>query len=169
MTSGVVGRLVSIAGLALTASACGESGPSMPVPETEVLSVIPAGGAAGVDPSAPITITFSHPMRPGMEMYVALHEGSVAGPPVPGTATWSADRTVLTFTPGAPLKAATTYVLHLGGGMLDANGRPIDYGACPALGGQPVSGPMNGGGMMGPGWRNHGDSSYGMTFEFTTA
>jgi hypothetical protein len=58
--------------------------------------------------------------------------------------------------------------------MMDANRAPIDYGHCPALGGQNVTGAMMGsGGMMGDGemgprWRGH-TGGYGMEFVFTTA
>lgn len=155
---------------------------------TVVQSVIPSGGATGVDPAAPITITFSHPMMAGMEMRVVLHEGSVTGATVAGTSAWSTDRTRLTFTPSAPLKAQTTYALHFSPDLEDANGATIDWSACAGrVGGSAVpgssfsgsSGGMMGGGgmgsgmgpgMMGSGWQpGSGTWGYGMVITFTTA
>ena len=148
---------------------------------TALVSVTPKGSATGIDPSAPIVVAFSHAMYAGMEMYVSLHEGDVTGPTVAGTATWSTGRDTLTFTPSAPLKAATQYTLHVGGGMKDASGNVIDmtqYGSM--MGGQwATSSMMTGGGMMGgggpmsgqemgPGWAGT-NGMYGMVFSFTTS
>ena len=113
-------------------------------------------------------------MASGMEMYVSLHEGDVTGPTIPGAMTWSGDRTTLTFTPAAPLKSATAYTLHIGGGMKDADGNPIDMTSQGMMGGQWASGSMmNGGGMMsgqeiGAGWQGS-NGMYGMVFTFRTA
>ena len=151
-----------------------------------VKSVVPAGGAVGVDPAAPITVAFSHPMMQGMEALVMLHEGSVTGPAVAGTATWSSDRTELTFTPAAPLKAQTTYVLHLSPDLKDRDSATVNYGACAgAVGGTAATAGMFGGGgmmgggtsgggmgpgMMGSGWQpGTGTWGYGMLVPFTTA
>jgi Bacterial Ig-like domain len=148
------------------------TGPSSPA--TALVSVTPTGGATSVPPSAPIVITFSHAMGSGMEMYVSLHDGDVTGPTVPCVANWSSDRMTLTFTPSAPLKSATAYALHVGGGMKDADGNPIDMTVHGMMGGQWASGSMmNGGGMMGgqemgPGWMGS-NGMYGLAFRFTTA
>lgn len=155
---------------------------------TVVQSVIPSGGATGVDPAAPVTSTFSHPMMAGMEMRVVLHEGSVSGPTVAGASAWSADRTQLTFTPSAPLKGQTTYVLHFSPDLEDATGAAIDWPACAGrVGGSAVSGssfgasgsgmmgdggmgPGMGPGMMGSGWQpGSGTWGYGMVVSFATA
>lgn len=147
---------------------------------TVVLSVTPASNATGISPSSPITITFSHPMMVGMELLVALHEGTIAGPLVEGSFSWSPDRTSLTFVPTENLKPATTYVLHLSPNLKDDTGRGIGFAACAErVGGQSVSPGMmtggrmgggNGAGMMGPGWQaGTGTWGYGMTFTFTTA
>jgi hypothetical protein len=170
--------LAALAALILAACA---GDPTTPAPVTSIVSVVPVGGATNVDPAAPVAITFSHPMQAGMEQYAALHEGSLAGPVVAGTWSWSADRTQLTFAPDQPLRSRTTYVLHVGGGMRDAMGGGIDYEHCLAEhGGEWATdamlghGPGMGGGMMGdatmmgPGWR-HANGTYGMVFTFTTA
>jgi hypothetical protein len=174
-------RGIAVVG-AFVAGAC-SGGPTDPVVDTDstvVLSVVPPGNATGVSPSSPVTITFSHPMMAGMELLVMLHEGTVVGPVVAGTASWSPDRTSLTFVPTENLKPGTTYVLHLSPNLRDATGGGIGYAACAGnLGGQSVppgmmtGGRMGGGngyGMMGPGWQaGTGTWGYGMTFTFTTA
>lgn len=178
-------RSVQLIVATLAATACGRmssvDGPTAGPDSPAVLAVLPAAGAQSIDPSAPIVITFSRPMMAGMEASVVLHEGTVAGSPVAGTAVWSGDRTMLTFTPGAPLKPRTTYVLHMSPGLLGQNGQAINLRSCTALGGQTVTagmmgtsatgGMMNGtwgSGMMGNGWRA-GDGTFGMYFTFTTS
>ena len=158
----------------LVLSGCNED-PTGPLLSARVVSIVPSGGATGVDPNAPIVVTFDHAIRPGMEQFAALHQGDVRGPLVAGSWTWSEDRMTLTFTPAQPLAAQTEYTLHLGGGMRAADGGYVDYGPCAAeydgqwateqmMGG----GMMGGGSMMGSGWR-HPNGSYGMVFTFTTA
>lgn len=170
-----VGGAIVVAACSGSSTGLGGDG-DLPV----VLSVIPASNATGVSTSSPIIITFSHPMMAGMELLVTLHEGTIVGPPVPGSFSWSSDRTSLTFAPTGNLKAATTYVLHLSPNLRDTTGRGIDFAACAQrVGGQSVPrGMMNGGmmgggygpGMMGPGWQaGSGTWGYGMSFTFTTA
>ncbi len=167
-------RLLTFAAASLALGACGD--PVAPALTARVVSVVPSGGAVGVDPSGPIVVTFSHPMRSGMEQYVALHYGDVNGPIVAGTWVWSADWSTLTFTPAQSLQAQTQYTLHLGGGMRATDGGFVDYGPCVGqYGGQWATqemmgggGRMMGGGMMGTGWR-HPNGTYGMVFSFTTA
>ena len=141
-----------------------------------VKSVIPTGGATGVDPTAPITVTFSHAMMQGMEMLVVLHEGTVTGAEVAGTSAWSSDRTRLTFTPAAALKPKTSYVLHLSPNLKDSTGATVDWLACAGgVGGTAANAGMFGGGgrgdgMMGSGWQpSSGTWGYGMLVTFTTA
>lgn len=112
-------------------------------------------------------------MNPTMSEYADLHEGTVGGPTVEGTWTWSANDTKLTFTAAGPLEPATTCAIHLGGRMHDAEGRPVDlqqHGG--QMGGQwATSGMMAGGsgaGHTGDGWRHPSNGSYGMVFLFTT-
>ena len=160
-----------LAAWALAAMACAD-GPTAPAVTARVVALVPTGGATGVNPAAPIVVTFSHGMQSGMEQYVALHEGGVDGPVVPMTCGWSSDRTTLTCTPQSPLAPATRYTLHLGGGMRDQTGGGLDYEQCIAQhDGQWATAGMMGMGdssMMGPGWR-HANGSYGMVFTFTTA
>jgi hypothetical protein len=140
-----------------------------------LMSVSPAGGATGIAVGSPIAFRFSGAMGAGMEQYVDLHMGDLSGAEVGMSCAWSADRTVLTCTPGSPLVPHTPYALHLGGGMMSAGGMALDYSAGLGMGGQWIMGGMmtgtHGGmgwGMMGSGWRNT-NGSYGLVFAFTTA
>lgn len=139
------------------------------------MSMSPAGGDMGVSTGASVTFRWDTPMGVGMEQFVDLHQGSLGGPTVPMGCIWSADQTQLTCTPTAPLRPGTRYVVHVGGGMMDANGQPIDIGQYgPGFGGQWIMGGMMGGfhagtpwGGLGAGWR-HSNGSFGMWFSFTT-
>jgi len=163
--------------LASAAVACNGNDPTSPGGETVLEAVTPPAGASDVDPSGTMTMRLSGPMASGMEQYMDLHEGSIGGRVVPMTCALSADRRTLTCTPDQPLKPGTTYTIHIGAGMMDGTGRPVEaetHGM--AMGGEPVTGAMMGGmhggqaaGMMGPGWRHQGDEHLGMAFTFETA
>lgn len=138
-----------------------------------VLSVTPPGDATGVSTTTTVTIRFSQRMGAGMEQFVDMHRGDLTGPVVPMSCGWSGDRSTLTCSPDAALRAGTRYTIHVGAGMMGANGLPLDLNQMP-MGGQWAYSSMMGshGGMswnmMGPGW--HGSNgSYGMLFMFTTA
>lgn len=144
-----------------------------------LLSVAPQGGSVGVDPDASVVVTFDHAIMASMTAYAALHEGPVTGPEVAGAWSLSADGRVLTFTPAQALKQATSYTIHLGGGMEGEHGESMDFETHGAMhmGGQWATGGMMSGGMsgmdgshphMGGGW-SHPNGTYGMTFTFTTA
>jgi len=119
---------------------------------------------------------FSGPMAAGMEQYMDLHVGAgVAGSTVPMNCVWSTDLTRLTCTPGSPLQPHSEYTIHVGAGMMDADGHPMDMGPDgQAMGGSWIpSGGMMGGmhdgqpmGMMGAGWTSGG--TIGMEFVFAT-
>ena len=180
--------LATMAGILMVVSGCEDDAMAPVEEETALLSVLPQGGATGVDPTGPVVIEFSHPMMSGMEEYADVHEGDVEGPLVEGSWSWNDDFTTLTFTPSAPLKSQTLYVIHIGGGMTDENGQHINYGMFgTGMGGQWMTQQMHqggqhgsgsgqggmGGGMggtgMGAGWTHPGNGSYGMVFSFTTA
>jgi hypothetical protein len=93
-----------------------------------------------------MTISFSRPMPSRMGDYVALHLGTLTGLTVAGTVSWSPDGMRMTFVPDAPLAGHSGYTLHVGGGMLDDDDRPVDYSRCPLFGGTSVTGGMMGGG-----------------------
>ena len=159
-----------LAALSACAADSHMAGPAMSG-QVALQSVSPASGATGVSLTMPMTMRFSGAMGRGMESYVLMHEGTLTGPVVTGRWAWSADRRTLTFTADAPLRARTTYLIHMGGGMRAADGALLDYGSCAGLGGQSVSAGMmagGGSGMMGSGWQGS-DGGYGMIFTFTTA
>jgi hypothetical protein len=171
---------VALFGLAL--AACGEGPAAVPAQNAQLANVIPAGGSTGVDPSSPIVVEFTHGMMAGMEGYIALHQGTVAGPTVAGTWAWNATRTRATFTPAAALAGAAPYLVHIGGRMMDLGGNVVGFeDHAEHHGGQwATSSMMNtammGAGMgmgsgheamMGEGWQ-HANGSWGMIFPFTT-
>jgi len=170
------------------AAGCSDDATTPQMEESALLSVIPQGGTTGVDPNGPLIIEFTHPMQPGMEEFADVHEGGVEGPLVAGSWSWNTDFTKLTFTPASSLKNLTQYVVHIGGGMVDEDGNPINYGLHGLgmggqwmtqqmhqggqhgySGGQGGMGGMGGGTGMGEGWTHPTNGSYGMVFIFTTA
>lgn len=183
----MVPRAMSIAVLAAgVLAACGggpdhmtnasPSGPGMMgTTGAAFLAVVPQGGMTGISTTTPLSFRFGGSMAPGMEQYFDLHMGGIDGPVVPMSCGWSADRTTLTCHPEAPLQPRTSYTIHMGGGITDANGRHVGYDVYgPMMGGQWIGGGTmtgtHGGmgwGMMGTSWR-HANGSYGMVFSFTT-
>jgi Bacterial Ig-like domain len=162
---------LGLAVLAAVASGCSDS----TGPATGTLTTVsPAPAAVAVPPSTDVTLTFGQPMMTGMEQYLDLHQGGIAGPTVPMTCAWNPARTMLTCTPSSPLAAGTQYTIHVGAGMTDDQGHMMDMADWTTMGGQWATGGMMGGthagqpvGMMGAGWKH--DSYYGMLFAFTTA
>jgi hypothetical protein len=175
---------LGLASTLLVVSACSDE-PTAPGGDepAALLSVQPSPGSTDVTVGSSVVVTFDHAIADGMEEYAALHEGDVTGPGVPGMWLISDDATTLTFTPDEPLKPATTYVIHVGGGMMDDHGNVVDledHGL--AMGGQWATESMMTGGMgpgmmgggepgqhMGEGWQHPANGSYGMVFTFTTA
>jgi hypothetical protein len=112
-----------------------------------------------------------------MEQYVDLHQGDLSGPLVPMECDWSGDVTTLTCTPHAALRSRTTYAIHVGAGMRDADGHQVDVGLHGlemggTWAGQEMTGGSHGGmswGMMGSGWQHPSNGSLGMVFVFETA
>jgi len=177
-TKTTFGLLVA-AGMTVAAGACGKDAAAPLAPRTELLSVVPQGGATDVDPTQPIVVAFNHPLAQHMTEYAALHEGDVTGPEVAGTWSLEQDDSVLVFTPDQPLKPATQYTIHVGGGMMDRDGDEVGfdmYGSMMGgqwatqtmMGGGMTGGGMMGGSYMGDGWQG-ANGMYGMVFHFTTA
>jgi len=183
MTKGTAGLAAVLA--AVLMGACGgdtmrsgmdESGGHGSSGGAAFMSVSPSAGATGVAVGSDITFRFSGPMGATMEQYVDLHVGDLSGAEVAMTCAWSADRTLLTCSPGSPLASRTTYAIHLGGGMMSVGGAAIDYATYgPGIGGQWIMGGATmgshggmGWGTMGSGWR-HANGSYGIALTFTTA
>lgn len=114
--------MAGLVGTALALNACSGAPSSPQDDQLEVLSVVPRDGATGVSPGARIALDFTHAMQPGMEQYLVLHEDDVNGAAVAGQWTWSADYRKLTFAPASPLKFQTKYTIHMGMGMMNADG-----------------------------------------------
>ena len=144
--------LTALAGL----GACSSS--TNPTPSTQLVSVAPVGGATGIAVNTSITMHFSGPMMMIGDSEITLHQGAVTGAVVPCTRSWSVDSMTLTMTPMSPLAASTHYTIHLGVGMMDADGHSIDM----TTHGMGMGGQCMGGGMMG------GACADGMVFGFTT-
>lgn len=175
MTVRAFGWIVLVGAAGLGVTACGD-GTTALEPDTALLSVAPAGGSSGVAVNEPVVVRFDHPMHEHATDLAAVHEGDVKGPVVSGTWTMEENGTVMRFVPDEQWSAATTYTVHLGGGMRDAGGHMVDFESHgTSMGGMWADGGMMGGGMMGGdhphmggGWE-HANGSYGMTFAFTTA
>lgn len=178
--------LIAAGGL-VVAAACSDS--SIPgAPElgatggTALFSITPVGGSTNVGLGQSIEIRFTHPMHPEAAKLVAVHSGDLSGSVIEGAWMWGEGYTRLTFMPGSAWQPATEYTMHMGGGMMGADGRPMDFQSHgPAMGGwwatsEIMDGDMmNGGNMMGSGenhmgdgWR-HSNGTYGMAFRFRTA
>lgn len=169
--------------IALSLPACSDSPVATDTEDTlaALLAVQPTGGAFGVAISTQVSITFSHPLPEHVAAFVDMHQGPLTGPMVEGTWSFTPDHMTLMFEPGQPMHSGTGYTIHLGGGMVDTFGRPVDLGTRRAeCGGEWALGPMfDGAGMPGGhGWENsghlgngwaHTNGSYGMVFSFTTA
>lgn len=189
MTRQAILPTLAAAALLVGAAACSDDDdPTAPDLEAPVLlSVVPQGGATGVDPNTDVVLQFDHPLMPGMEDYVDLHRGDLTGPEVEGTWSMGEDGTSLRFVPGTPLAPSTTYTVHIGGGMTGQGGHHVDLESHgPGMGGSWATAGMMGGGPgggmgggmgqpghdpgshMGQGWEHPGNGSYGMIFTFTT-
>jgi hypothetical protein len=83
-----------------------------------VVATTPQDGATGVAADTSITITFDRPV--GTDCLCEWLD-----PDVGYASTWSADNTVVTFTPDAPLTAGTTYTMTIES-MTFADGSSLD-------------------------------------------
>ena len=181
--TGRTSRMLLRAAVAIAAGACSAS-PTAPSSSGDtgasLDAISPAGGSTNVARSSQVMIGFDHPMPPAMLAYVTLHHGGVTDSLVSCTRTWSPDSFTLTMTPMAMMDSASTYTVHVGGGMKDAMGDSVSLGMHgTGMGGQWATGTMmNGGGMMGgggpmagqemgTGWAG-GNGTYGMVFTFRT-
>jgi hypothetical protein len=171
-------RTLALASVTLLAVACSESPADSNTTPSVLLSVTPAHGTADVTTTPTIEVRFDRPVAAGAAMLIALQVGDCPGPVVSGTWSRSTDGTALHFHPMDDLSPGTRYSIHVGGGMTDEDGNPIDMETHgPGLGGMWVTESMvmgmNGMGMgsmvshAGAGWR-HANGFYGLAFGFTT-
>ena len=177
-----LGTLALAAAVATGVGACDDGGATVVEAGTSLASLVPEGGASNVATDTDIELTFDRPMHDHASDYAALHRGDVTGPVVLGTWSLEGNGTMMRFQPDMALDPGTEYTVHLGGGMMDAGGHPVDLGTNGThMGGEwatgsMMSGGMHGGGMgggqhdhMGAGWDHPDNGSHGMVFTFTTA
>jgi hypothetical protein len=154
----------ALAALLALAACSGDDGPDEPGPGEPVVP-----GAVALDtlyvlppsiahPGGIVVVDFDGPVQDGMEAYVDLHREDVTGPLVPMTCLWARNGETLTCLPQGALASGTRHVLHLGAGLLDADGRPVDMSPGLGLGGTWMdggTGVLHGGGtLQGDGWRD---------------
>lgn len=138
-------------------------------------SVAPQGGFTRIEPTGPVTLSFSVPLQRGAEAYVALHAGDAAGSRVEGSWSASLDGRTLSFTAAAPLASRSRYTIHVGGGMADSAGQAVDLRAGKRMGGHWVTGDMAvrarsraaNPDMLETEWQGR-NGYYGMMFTFMT-
>ena len=96
-----------------------------PPPPPTVVSVSPAGGAAGVCPNTVITATFSEAMDPATINNTTF----TVAPGVTGTVTLDGTGQIATFTPSGNLAVGTTYSATITTGVQDLFGNALasDY------------------------------------------
>ena len=179
MSTTRIAGLVLAGAVLFTSVACADGGIGPEDDATALLGIAPLNGSADISVGTSVVATFDHPVGVGMEAFAALHEGALTGTEVEGVWTLSSDRTALAFQPDRALKPATTYVLHLGGGMTDDHGNHVNLGQHGlGMGGEWATASMMTGGMgmgagnghmLGSGWTHPSNGSYGMIFSFTTA
>ncbi len=92
-----------------------------PPPPPTVVSVSPAGGAAGVCPNTVITATFSEAMDPATINNTTF----TVSPGVTGTVTLDGTGQVATFTPSGSLAVGTTYTATITTGVQDLFGNSL--------------------------------------------
>jgi uncharacterized protein YfaS (alpha-2-macroglobulin family) len=92
----------------------------------EVGQVIPADGAADVQPNATITVFFNRPVVPltAIEMQTNLPQPLTFDPPIAGRGEWL-NTAIYTFIPSAPLAGGATYTGRIAAGLTDVTGNPL--------------------------------------------
>jgi hypothetical protein len=87
----------------------------------EVLDTVPYGGSSSVKTNVHPAVTFSEPITAGTATFTLKDENNAT---VPGSGSFDASRTVLTYTPSSPLAAGKTYTITVGGAT-DAAGNTM--------------------------------------------
>ncbi|MEO7368389.1 MAG: Ig-like domain-containing protein, partial [Gemmatimonadaceae bacterium] len=91
-----------------------------------VVSTVPADGATGVSPTAPISAKFSEPMEVGSINAATFTVTTTSGlTPVPGTVTYDNTSSTATFTPSSSLSSATSYTATITTGARDVSKNPL--------------------------------------------
>lgn len=87
-----------------------------------ILSVEPYNGAGSVQIDSPLVIRFNMPMNTGVTQSAFRIGKQAGGDTVQGTVQWSADSTVMTYTPASLLGFSTRYVASFSGQVQAAQG-----------------------------------------------
>jgi hypothetical protein len=90
----------------------------------QITSTMPAAGAEGVDPYAPISATFDESLNPA-ELNEGLFTVSSGQTTVAGRISYDHSTRTLTFTPGAPLAYLTDYEATVHTGVVDMAQNPM--------------------------------------------
>ncbi|MCS6839257.1 MAG: Ig-like domain-containing protein, partial [Roseiflexus sp.] len=92
----------------------------------EVGQVIPADGAADVQPNSTITVFFNRPVVPltAIETQADLPQPLTFDPPIAGRGEWL-NTAIYTFIPSAPLAGGATYTGRIAAGLTDVTGNPL--------------------------------------------
>jgi hypothetical protein len=90
-----------------------------------VLSVVPAGGAAGVAVSTTVTVTFSEAMNASTINGNTVTLARSGGAGVPGTVAYNAGSNQATFTPAAALVTGATYIVGVSTVAADLAGNAL--------------------------------------------
>jgi hypothetical protein len=110
--------------LLIFTAACSDpdkAGINLTVTPPTVASVTPLTGAAGICPSATVTVTFSKAMNPSTINATTF----TVAPGVVGTITHDTTNTIFTFTPSSSLTLSTTYTATITTGARDMFGNAL--------------------------------------------
>jgi hypothetical protein len=123
--AGAVAAVAAALAVAAVASGCARKlAPSGGPPDVEapaLLAITPDSGATGVDPAAPIRLSFSEPMD-----RLSVQTNLLVAPGVrSGIFSWDGGRSV-TFRPERPLAPDRAHVVLLGAAVRDARGNALE-------------------------------------------
>jgi len=90
-----------------------------------ITDMSPANGAANVQPTVPVVITFSKAMDKNSVTAASLVVRDAAGTVVPGVTTWNAEATVATFYPADAFRQETAYTVTVAASVRDLQGYPL--------------------------------------------
>ncbi len=94
------------------------------VPPT-VTAITPTNGAINVQPTVPVTVTFSKPMDKATITSTTLVVRDAANNPVPGMLTFNVDNTAVTFYPSDAFKQETRYTVTVVSMVKDMQNYPL--------------------------------------------
>lgn len=90
-----------------------------------VTTITPANGAANVQPSVSVVVSFSKPMDKATITSNTIVVRDAANNPVPGVLTFNVDNTVVTFYPSDAFKQETKYTVTIAASVKDVQSYPL--------------------------------------------